>query len=125
MLDIKFIRENPEIVKANMRRKFRENVEIVDEVIALDSDYRASLQKLEDMRAQMNATAKKIGAMMAQAKKEEAEAAKSEVSELKKQIPETESEVALSKTAFDELILKIPQIIADDVPLGRDDSENV
>jgi len=125
MLDIKFVRENPEVVKANMRRKFRENEQIVDEVIALDSHYRASLQKLEDARSTMNSVSKQIGGFMAKGEKDAAESAKAQVSELKATIPDMEKAVEESKAKLHELMLKIPQIIADDVPLGKDDSENV
>jgi seryl-tRNA synthetase len=126
MLDIKYLRENPDAVKANIKKKFQdEKLPLVDEVIKLEETYRAKLAELEDCRAQMNKTAKQIGAMMAQGKKDEAEDAKKAVANLKKSIPEIENQVAEFKTQIEQIMLQIPQIIADDVPLGKDDSENV
>ena len=126
MIDIKYLRENPEIVKANIKKKFRdEKLSLVDEVIKLDETYRVKLTELETCRAEMNRAAKQIGMLMGQGKKDEAEAAKSEVSKLKKSIPEIEKDVSDCKNKIREIMLQIPQIIADDVPLGKDDSENV
>ena len=126
MIDIKFLRQNPEIVRENIKKKFQdEKLPLVDEVIAYDEKYRAKLQQLETNRAVMNKTSKEIGALMAQGKKEEAETAKTQVSELKKSIPVLEEDVRVLEAQIREIMLKIPQIIADDVPLGKDDSENV
>jgi seryl-tRNA synthetase len=126
MLDIKFLRENREIVEENIKKKFQEDkLPLVSEVITLDENYRQALQDLEIMRADVNKTSKEIGAFMAQGKKEEAEKAKAEVTKFKARIPEIEKEVAESKEKIREIMLKIPQIIAADVPLGKDDSENV
>ena len=126
MLDIKFIRENPEIVRQNIRNKFQEaKLPLVDEVIALDAENRAIKQEVEELRATRNRLSKEIGKLMGQGLKEEAEKVKAEVSmdgaridELS--VREREVEAALHKT-----LLLIPNIIDPSVPLGRDDSENV
>ncbi|MCL2638839.1 MAG: serine--tRNA ligase [Oscillospiraceae bacterium] len=126
MLDTKFLRENRELVENNMKKKFQDDkLHLVAEVIELDKSYRNKLKELEIKRASMNKTSKEIGALIAQGKKEEAEAAKLEVSDLKKAIPAIEAEVGELKEKVREIMCKIPQIIADDVPLGKDDSENV
>jgi seryl-tRNA synthetase len=126
MIDIKFLRENPDVVKKNIEKKFQgDKLPLVDEVIGLDEAYRTKLAELENARSEMNKSAKQIGALMAQGKKDEAEIAKTEVSKLKKSIPEIEKEVAELKLKLNDIMLCIPQIIADDVPLGKDDSENV
>ena len=125
MLDIKFLRENPEIVKENIKKKFQdEKLSLVDEVIRVDKEYREGLSELEKYRSDMNRISKEIGTFMAQGKKEEAESAKSSVASIKKQIPELEKSVNDLSEQIREKMLKIPQIIADDVPLGKDDSEN-
>ena len=126
MLDIKFIRENPEIVRQNIRNKFQEaKLPLGDEVIALDAENRAIKQEVEELRATRNRLSKEIGKLMGQGLKEEAEKVKAEVSmdgaridELS--VREREVEAALHKT-----LLLIPNIIDPSVPLGRDDSENV
>jgi len=126
MLDVKFLRENPEIVRDNIKKKFQdEKLPLVDEVIELDLLYREKLSELENCRSKGNTVAKEIGKLMAQGKKEEAEIAKSQVAENKKAIPLLEEEVRRLKEQVRVIMLKIPQIIADDVPLGKDDSENV
>ncbi|MCL1865996.1 MAG: serine--tRNA ligase [Oscillospiraceae bacterium] len=126
MIDIKFLRENPEIVKANIKKKFQDGkLALVDEVVAADSLYRQLLTELEEARAGLNKASKQIGALMSQGKKDEAEVAKSEVAHLKKQIADGEKSVEENKARVREIMLQIPQIIADDVPLGKDDSENV
>ena len=126
MLDIKFIRENPEIVKQNIRNKFQDQkLPFVDEVIALDKENRAIKQEVEELRATRNRLSKEIGKLMGQGLKEEAEKVKAEVSADGARIDalsarEREVEAALHKT-----LLLIPNIIDPSVPLGRDDSENV
>jgi seryl-tRNA synthetase len=126
MLDIKFVRENPEIVKQNIRNKFQDNkLELVDEVIALDAEKRAAQQEADALRAERNKLSKQIGALMGQGKKEEAEAVKQQVA------AQAERLAALSEKEkeLDEKILKImmtiPNIIDPSVPIGKDDSENV
>jgi seryl-tRNA synthetase len=126
MLDIKFLRENRELVEKNIEKKFQsDKLPLVGEVIGLDKIYRGNLEKLEVMRAGVNKASKEIGAFMAQGKKDEAEAAKAEVTRFKKAIPELEAEVGELKEKIRVIMQTIPQMIADDVPLGRDDSENV
>jgi seryl-tRNA synthetase len=126
MIDIKFLRDNPELVRENIRKKFQENkVALVDTAISLDATYRLLLSELEESRATMNRAAKEIGALMSQGKKDEAEEAKSRVANLKGRISDAEKLVDETKAQIREIMLAIPQIIADDVPLGKDDSENV
>ncbi|MCL2077061.1 MAG: serine--tRNA ligase [Oscillospiraceae bacterium] len=126
MLDIKFLRQNPNLVRENIKKKFQdEKLPLVDLVISLDADYRTKLQELENNRASMNATAKEIGGYINRGETEKADSAKIRVSELKKSIPKMEEEVRSLELNIRDIMLKIPQIIADDVPLGKDDSENV
>ncbi|MDR2531315.1 MAG: serine--tRNA ligase [Oscillospiraceae bacterium] len=126
MLDIKFLRENQSLVENNIKKKFQDDkLPLVREVVDLDIAYRGMLEELEIMRASVNKTSKEIGALMFQGKKDEAELAKTQVSNLKKAIPEAEKKVDELKVKIREIMLKIPQIIADDVPVGKDDGENV
>lgn len=126
MLDIKFVRENPEIVKQNIRNKFQDQkLELVDEVIALDVQKREAQQEADSLRAARNKLSKQIGALMGQGKKEEAE-------EVKKQVAAQADRLAVlseKEKELDEKILKImmtiPNIIDPSVPIGKDDSENV
>ena len=126
MLDIKFVRENPEIVKQNIKNKFQDQkLALVDEVIALDVEKRGAQQEADSLRAARNKLSKQIGALMGQGKKEEAE-------EVKKQVAaQADRLAALSEKEkeLDEKILKImmtiPNIIDPSVPIGKDDSENV
>ena len=126
MIDIKFLRENPEVVKDNIRKKFQDSkLELVDEVIRLDAESRKAKQEADDLRAKKNAISKQIGAMMAQGKKEEAEALKAEVAANAKRLAELEEiEPELQKKVTD-IMMKIPNIIDPSVPIGKDDSENV
>ena len=126
MLDIKFVRENPEAVKENLRKKFQDHkLALVDEVIALDRELRDIKQEVEVLRAKRNKISKQIGALMGQGKREEAEQVKAEVANDGAKIDELtkrEGEVAekLQKT-----MMVIPQMIDPSVPIGKDDSENV
>ena len=126
MIDIRFLRENPDIVKQNIKNKFQDSkLPMVDEVIALDKERREILQELEALRAEKNRSAKEIGALMKQGKKEEAEEAKKKVSQSGARIDEL---TARSKEVDDEInkrMMAIPQIIDPSVPIGRDDSQNV
>jgi len=124
MIDINLIRKDPDKVRENMKKKFRDD-SIVGEAVELDELYRSKLQELETLRSDVNATSKKIGALMAQGKKDEAEAVKAEIAHYKDKISATEAEVDELKEKINTIMCKIPQIIADDVPLGKDDSENV
>ena len=126
MLDLKFVRENPEIVKENMKKKFQDNkLGLVDEVIALDAELRGAKTKAEALRANRNSISKQIGVMMGQGKKAEAE-------ELKKQVTANSEELAALEIQENELdkrvkdiMMVIPNIIDPSVPIGKDDSENV
>jgi seryl-tRNA synthetase len=126
MIDIKFLRENPDAVKENIKKKFQEHkLGLVDEVIELDDKRRATQQQADDMRAEMNKASKQIGALMAQGKKEEAEAAKAEVAELKQKIKDLEPVEKELADKVEEIMMKIPNIIDPSVPIGPDDSCNV
>ena len=126
MLDIKFLRENPDVVKKNIENKFQnEKLPLVDEVIDLDQKKRDAQQEADSLRANRNKIAKQIGALMGQGKKEEAEEAKKKVAEFASRL----SELEVLEKEYDEKILKdmmvIPNIIDPSVPIGKDDSENV
>ena len=126
MLDIKFVRENPEIVKQNIRNKFQDNkLEQVDKVIALDKENREIKQEVEALRAERNKISKQIGALMGQGKREEAEEVKKQVAASGARIDELS---AREKEVEEELLkdmMVIPNIIDPTVPIGKDDSENV
>lgn len=126
MIDIKLIRENPELVRENIRKKFQdEKLPLIDEISKLDADSRAYKQEADDLRSKRNKISKEIGVLMANGKKEEGMAKKEEVAAFAKRLEELE---ALEEKTSKELNLKmmtIPQIISDKVPLGKDDSENV
>ena len=126
MLDIKFVRENPEIVKQNIRNKFQDSkLELVDQVLELDKENRAIKQEVEALRASRNKISKQIGALMAQGKKEEAEAAKQEVNANSKRMAELDAKEKEVEEKIREIMLVIPNIIDPSVPIGKDDSENV
>ncbi len=126
MIDIKFLRENPDAVKENIKKKFQEHkLGLVDEVIELDDKRRAAQQEADDLRAEMNKASKQIGALMGQGKKEEAEAAKKEVAELKQRIKDLEPVEKELSDKVEEIMMKIPNIIDPSVPIGPDDSCNV
>ncbi len=126
MIDIKFLRENPEIVKQNIKNKFQDKkLALVDEVIELDAESRKVKGEADNLRASRNKNSKMIGALMAQGKKDEAEAMKKQVAEDAKRLAELEGlEVELSKKVND-IMMVIPNIIDPSVPIGKDDSENV
>ncbi len=126
MIDIKFLRENPEIVKQNIRNKFQDKkLALVDEVIELDAESRRVKGEADSLRASRNKNSKMIGALMAQGKRDEAEAMKKQVAEDAKRLAELEGlEVELSKKVND-IMMVIPNIIDPSVPIGKDDSENV
>ena len=126
MLDIKFLRENPDIVKDNIKKKFQDNkLPMVDEVIALDREYRANKMKADELRASKNKASKLIGALMAQGKKDEAEKAKTQVAEDTKGLAECERLEDELSAKIRKIMLVIPNIIDESVPIGKDDSENV
>ena len=126
MLDMKFLRENPEIVKQNIRNKFQDSkLPLVDEVIELDEQSRAAQQEADDLRASRNKLSKQIGALMAQGKKEEAEAVKKQVSDNAAKLAELEVKEAELQEKVKKIMMVIPNIIDPSVPIGKDDSENV
>mgnify|MGYP000696171825 FL=1 len=126
MIDIKFIRENPEMVRQNMRNKFQDNkVELVDKVLALDSENRTIKTEVEALRAERNKSSKLIGGLMAQGKKDEAEAMKIKTSELGGKIDELSARENEVEEEIKTIMMRIPNIIDKSVPIGKDDSENV
>ncbi|MDE5583820.1 MAG: serine--tRNA ligase [Ruminococcus sp.] len=126
MLDIKFIRTNPEIVKENIKKKFQdEKLELVDKVIELDEQYRKTKTECDELRNKMNMISKQIGKLKAQGKNDEAEAVKAEVAEIKCRLPELEKLENELETERKKIMLVIPNIIDDSVPIGKNDSENV
>ena len=126
MLDIKFVRENPEIVKENMKKKFQEGrISLVDEVLEEDKELRLAQQAADDLRASRKRISKEIGALMGQGKKEEAEAVKKQVADIADQLKELEEKEETLRQSVTNKMMQIPNIIEDSVPLGKDDSENV
>ena len=126
MLDLKFVRENPEIVKENIRKKFQDaKLPLVDEVIALDEENRKTKKEADDLRADRNRISKQIGALMGQGKKEEAEAAKKQVTDASEHLAELEERERELDEKIRRIMLTIPNIIDPSVPIGKDDSENV
>lgn len=126
MLDLKFLRENPDIVKQNIKNKFQDKkLPLVDEVIELDAQARATQQEADDLRAQKNKISKQIGALMAQGKKEEAEEVKKKVTEDAAHLAELEAKQAELNEEVKKRMMVIPNIIDPSVPIGKDDSENV
>lgn len=126
MLDIKFLRENPEAVKENIRKKFQESkLELVDQVVELDQENRKIKQEVEELRANRNKVSKQIGALMGQGKKEEAEKIKQEVAASGKRIEELSAREKEVETKIRETMMVIPNMIDPSVPIGKDDSENV
>lgn len=126
MIDMKFLRENPEIVKENIKKKFQdEKLPLVDEVIELDVRNRKAKQEGDDLRAAKNKLSKEIGALMAQGKREEAEAKKAEVTANAERLSELETIGTQLQEKITSIMMMIPNIIDPSVPIGRDDSENV
>ena len=126
MLDIKFVRENPDIVKQNIKNKFQdEKLVLVDEVLKLDQENRDIKQEVEALRANRNKISKQIGALMAQCKKEEAEAVKKQVTESAARMTELDEREKAVEEEIRKRMMIIPNIIDPSVPIGKDDSENV
>ena len=126
MLDIKFVRENPDAVKENIKKKFQDaKLPLVDEVIELDKQARVLQQEADELRAKKNAIAKQIGALMAQGKKEEAEEVKREVAKNAARLAELEKQEPQVREELKKKMMVIPNIIDPTVPIGKDDSENV
>ncbi len=126
MLDIKFLRANPEIVKTNIKNKFQDDkLPLVDEVIALDKEYRESKTRAEYLRSQRNSISKQIGFFMAKGQKEDAEKAKAEVASMASELEQLSAKETELEEKIRKIMLVIPNIIDPSVPIGKDDSENV
>ena len=126
MLDIKLIRTQPELVKENIKKKFQfDKLALVDEVIALDAEYREARTRADNLRAQRNSISKSIGSMMAKGQKEEAEAAKQQVNDMADEMARLEVRETELTAEIRRRMLVIPNIIDASVPIGKDDSENV
>ncbi len=126
MLDLKFVRENPDIVKQNIKNKFQDSkLPLVDEVISLDAENRATKAEADTLRANRNKLSKQIGALMGQGKKEEAEEVKRKVGEDAKRLAELEEKEGDLEEKIKKIMMVIPNIIDPSVPIGKDDSENV
>ncbi len=126
MIDLKFLRENPDKVRENIKKKFQDQkLPLVDEVIELDKQYRAAITEADGLRAERNRLSKQIGGLMAKGQKEEAEAVKKQVSDSAKRLAELEQLEAELSEKVTKIMMVIPNIIDDDVPIGRNDAENV
>ena len=126
MIDIKFLRENPDIVKENIKKKFQDyKLPLVDEVIEFDKKFRESTLKGDELRSQRNSLSSQIGMLMKNGKKDEAENIKKQVQEINKKLEENEKLEAEYSNEIKERMMKIPNIIDDSVPIGEDDSHNV
>ena len=126
MIDIKLVRENPELVKENMEKKFQHHkLDLVDKVIELDAESRAVKQQADDLRSNRNKISKQIGALMAQGKKEEGMALKEEVTRQAELLAELEEKESKLSEEVTNIMMQIPNIIDPSVPIGKDDSENV
>ena len=126
MLDLRFVRENPEIVKQNIRNKFQDaKLPLVDEVIELDEENRKVKKEADDLRASRNKISKQIGALMGQCKKEEAEEVKKQVTAASDHLAELEEKEKDLEERIKKIMMTIPNIIDPSVPIGKDDSENV
>lgn len=126
MLDIKFVRENPDIVKENIKKKFQdEKLPLVDEAIDLDRRFRESKSRADSLRAERNRISKEIGGLMAKGLREEAEKTKQKVAAIAQELKDLEVQEETLTAELRKRMLVIPNIIADTVPIGKDDSENV
>lgn len=126
MLDMKFLRENPEIVKENIKKKFQDHkIELVDKVIAMDKENRSLKQRGDELRSKRNAMSKEIGGLMAKGLKDEANAIKTKVQAMADEMKETEVKETELAEKIKEMMMQIPNIIHPTVPVGKDDSENV
>ena len=126
MLDIKFLRTNPDVVKENIKKKFQdEKLPLVDKVIELDAEYRAAKGRGDELRALRNSVSKEIGGLMAQGKREEAEVVKQKVKDMADELAALQVKEGELEAEIKKIMLVIPNIIDDSVPIGKDDSENV
>ena len=126
MLDIKFLRENKELVKENIKKKFQdEKLELVDKVIELDLEYRTLKTNLDELRSKRNKISDEIGALMREGKKEEGLAKKAEVAEINEEIKNNENNEVEKQEEIKKIMMVIPNIIDESVPIGKNDTENV
>ena len=126
MLDIKFLREHPDAVKENIRKKFQDHkLPLVDEVIVKDKELRSMKQRVDDLRAQRNAMSKQIGGLMKEGKREESEAVKQQVASMADELKEIEEKESVVREEVNRIMMQIPNMIDPSVPIGKDDSENV
>ncbi|MGN1068058.1 MAG: serine--tRNA ligase, partial [Christensenellales bacterium] len=126
MLDIRMLRENPERVKENIKKKFQdEKLALVDEVVAFDAELRAAIKRSDDLRNQRNVKSKEIGKLMAQGARDDAEAVKAEVKAMADEMAALDGKRETLTEEIKKRMLVIPNIIDDCVPIGKDDSENV
>lgn len=126
MIDMKFLRENPEVVKQNIKNKFQDaKLPLVDEVLALDAEYRAAITEADGLRAARNSLSKQIGALMGQGKKDEAEAVKLQVTQQADRLKALEAREEELQEKIRTIMMTIPNIIDPSVPIGKDDSQNV
>ena len=126
MLDIKFLRTNPDVVKENIKKKFQdEKLPLVDKVIELDAEYRAAKGRGDELRALRNSVSKEIGGLMAQGKRDEAEVVKQKVKDMADELAALQVKEGELEAEIRKIMLIIPNIIDDSVPIGKDDSENV
>ena len=126
MLDLKFLRENPDVVKQNIKNKFQDSkLDLVDEVIALDLESRTAKQEADTLRSERNKISKQIGGLMAQGKKAEAEEMKAQVTRDSEKLSNLEAKEAELEEKIKKIMMVIPNIIDPSVPIGKDDSENV
>ena len=126
MIDINLIRENKELVKENIKKKFQDKkLPLVDEIYDMDLEYRKTKKEADELRAKVNSLSSKIGALMREKKVDEANKIKDEVASIKKEIPTIEERENELSNSIKEKMMTIPNIVADDVPVGKDDSENV
>ncbi len=126
MLDIKFVRENPDLVKENIKKKFQDNkLELVDEVIELDKKHREFQLEGDNLRMERNSLSKEIGNLMREGKKDEAENIKAKVNEINSKLDNVEKETDEYSNKIKEIMMRIPNMIHESVPIGKDDTENV
>ena len=126
MIDINLIRENKDLVKENIKKKFQDKkLPLVDEIYDMDLEYRKIKKEADELRAKVNSLSSEIGALMREKKVDEASVIKDEVSKIKKEIPEIEEKEVELEKSIKEKMMMIPNIVAPDVPIGKDDSENV
>ncbi len=126
MIDIKFLREHPDLVKENIKKKFQNHkLCLVDEIILLDETNRATKLKGDELRANRNRLSANIGALMREGKKDEAEEIKKEVSRINEELVDNEKQEADFASQIQEKMMKIPNMIHESVPIGEDDSKNV